>query len=209
MKLLKGKTYQKLQNEIFDLRAQVGKLKHQNAALERKVKATPQTCDEVPAESYDHVYTGVDGTRYFVCDVEKLHRSRQVMLMGTLNQMALGLDLETLQTLMSQAMQAARNGDFEQSIRHMSNISTRASNLGTPRLLYRAALICVMIEGEPRAYSADFMKRKEQLFEADADARFFFMHWALTTIKGYSNISQEDFQKWAAQKEAEITENQI
>ena len=137
-------------------------------------------------------YTDKSGNAYYTVPPEKLHGTRRVYLQTILDQMARGIDNDTLAKLINDCAEHVRVGKWRPAIDVLSNIEARTTKVSSFKLLGQAALVSVFIEGEPDEYTAHHAAEKTKLWNSDPDARFFFINWATTTFQNLPPTSIDD-----------------
>lgn len=159
----------------------------------------------------EHAYTDNIGNLYYVYKINKLPYTRYVFLQGVLNQLAMGIEAKELSTLLDKIATSVLNVNihdidkFKQTTLYdLENIKQRTRNILQMDLLIQAALCITALEGEPNEYSEFWNAQKLEMWQKDNDAKFFFVHLSLTTIRGFQNISLAELKAYAATNKKSI-----
>lgn len=145
----------------------------------------------------EHIYTDSIGNLYYTYKASKLPLTRYIFLQGVLNQMAQGIEAKELSIILDEiadnSIALSTADDIvpnQKRILYLTEvIKQRTRNILQMDLLLQAALCAFVLEGEPDEYSEFWNNKKLELWKKDNEAKFFFAHLSLTTIRGYSNTS--------------------
>lgn len=162
-------------------------------------------------ERLNHIHTDKNGNNFYSYDVPDLPNDRRVLMKSILYQMSLGIEESDLQDLLLQMKKTIHltsvsniSENKDELLGTISNISTRVSSLTQLKLLKRAALVCIVLPDEPIEYSKKWEKKKLKMIDNDEDLAFFFMHFSMTTIQGYQNMSISSFKNWVMKEEMQM-----
>lgn len=161
----------------------------------KTLRAILNALDKTAHEQRKPIYTDKNGNTYYTCDIARHHGSRRVALQAILDQMSRGIDNERLYKLLNTASEHIMANRKQDAVYAIANIKARTADITNHSLLYRAALLCIYLDKEPDDYSKQWADKKDRLWQADEDARFFFMHWSLTNLQGLQELSSEALQR--------------
>lgn len=160
-----------------------------------------------PNSKVSHLRTDKNGNAFYAYKIQDLPDQRAVYFQAILNQMANGIDNDTLKALLNKTNSIVHsqnasnlNATKSQIIYQLLNIEERADNIVNTILLEKAALIIVTLEGEPVDVSSEWNKKKLQLWEKDEDSKVFFWNFVLNLIKPLANISEAELKSYLTAK---------
>lgn len=163
--------------------------------------------------SLEHIYTDSLGNLYYTYKAAKLPYSRYIFLQGVLNQMAQGIEAKELSTILDEIADNAVSLNLADDITPIQKrivyltevIKQRTRNILQMDLLLQAALCAFVLENEPDEYNEFWNNKKLEIWKKDNEAKFFFAHLSLTTIRGYSNTSIQELKALVGASSKNIT----
>ncbi|WP_338764105.1 hypothetical protein WAF17_21060 [Bernardetia sp. ABR2-2B] len=151
--------------------------------------------------------TDKNGNTWYAYKMQDLPDARAVYMQAILNQMAVGIDNEQLQKLLSNASEtvhalgSSNINDVKNSlIYQFENIKERSENIVNIPLLEQAALTMLVLDGEPDDIQQEWQTKKRKLLAQDEDSKVFFYAFVLNIIRDSANISPQELKNYLRAK---------
>ena len=179
-------------------------LKRYEAAAKELEAIKHKEDSEIPLK---FIYEDKLGNKYYEYEnFVTLPALRSIAVESSVKQLGLCLTLDEEKRLFDEMDKAINEERFTDVVYLIKDIQYRLQYLATESTLLELATVYFVMEDEnPKAFQDKWKRKKLKAWNADPDAKDFFLSAAWQNIKSYSDISVEDITSYLTKNNKELS----